>query len=677
MDNLIDMDDDSDRYTESDSELYFTDDFEDCEVTFDNFMEMEDENYSDLNNDEDIEIDVQKIYWQESFKQTLNFQIWKWALKNNITHAALSQLLKILIGFGHLSLPKDSRTLLRTPKKVRVINIGSGQLWYRGLEERLTQICMRKICPDILPLEIHIDGTPIYKSSKSECWPIQCSVKGVPMKAFFVTLHQGPSKPKSAEEYLRPFIAEIDRLSELGLSVSKDGTDKHFTVEIDKFIMDAPARQFLKRIVGHAGYSSCERCTEEGVYIFNNGEKKDRNKPKENLKPTNKNENCKCGCKCKGSNKEKASVKSGHVCLVGIDAPLRTNLSFRTKLDEDHHHDESPLEDLPIDMIHDFPLDYLHLILFGIVKKLLQHWMNGTRNFRTKFCERDIIEISEKLIQAGKTSPSEINRPNRSLKHLSDWKATEYRTFVLKTGPVVLRGHLSAEAYSHFLALHCATTICCSESLLIYLPVAKQLFREFNIRFGEIYGDENYTYSVHSIVHVTDDVDRYGVMDSYSAFPGESNLGHLKKLVRGGNKPLQQIVKRLQEKEIFEDLFGDLDEEENLKEGLHNNVLQLKDIKLDCSEKNRWILTKEKEIFKIEKISEHNKKIKLHGSVFPKKNQKNVYDFPIESSNFGIFKSKLEGKNATINLEDMNCKMYRIEMEHGESAFFPLFHFTQ
>lgn len=641
-------------------------------------MDCDFDSESDLDSNEDMENGFdEENYWQGAFKKTLNFLIWKWALKNNITHVAISELLKILVAFSHISLPKYSRTLLRTPKHVDITVMGSGQLWYRGLKERLTQICIRNNCSDVLPLVIHIDGIPIYKSSKSECWPIQCSVKGIAIKAFIVALHQGPSKPKSAKEFLRPLINELNELLENGLLVLKNGTKKLYTVAIDKFIMDAPARQFLKCIIGHAGYFSCERCSEEGYYIFQTGEWHDRNKPKETSKQAINGEKCECVCKSKVCNKKKGPEKSGHVCLVGSNAPLRTNSSFRTKVNEEHHHDTSPLEDLPIDMIRDIVLDYLHLILFGIVKKLLHHWIKGTRNFRTKFSDKDITYISEKLIAAGKTSPTEINRPNRSLRCLSDWKATEYRTFLLKTGPVVLKGHLPEDAYNHFLALHCAVTICCSEPLLIYLPVANKLFREFNHRFGEIYGEENYTNSFHSIIHVTDDVERFGVMDSYSAFPGESNLGHLKKLVRGGNKPLQQIVKRLKEIEIFEDLFGDLDAVDDRKEGLHKNILRLKDIRLDCSEKNRWILTQEKKIFKITGFSEQQNKIQINGSIFPSKNQKNVYEVPIQSSNLGIYKSKLEGRDATINLEDMYCKLYKIDIANGEAAFFPLLHFTQ
>lgn len=99
-------------------------------------------------------------------------------------------------------------------------------------------------------------------------------------------------------------------------------------------------------------------------------------------------------------------------------------------------------------MVRDIPLEYLHLILYGAMKRLLTLWTVGTAHF--KFSEADIIEISKKHVHAGATKPTEINRPNRSLNCLSFWKAAEFRTFLLKTGPVALRYHLTEEMYNHF-----------------------------------------------------------------------------------------------------------------------------------------------------------------------------------------------------------------------------------
>ncbi|KAG4075386.1 hypothetical protein HA402_007963, partial [Bradysia odoriphaga] len=534
--------------------------------------------------------------------KTLDFQLRKWAIKNNVSLVATSELLKILKKRGHPSLPMDARTLLKTPAKVNVVKMGSGQFWYGGLKTKLVDVC-KKNKSQSLELTLHIDGTPVYKSSKSEFWPIQCSVNGIEMKAFFVCLYK--------------------------------------------------ARSFLKSIISHSGYFSCERCEEKGEYL---------RKIKKNG-TTN------------GTNLERKR-NAGHVCLVGTNAPLRTDNSFRSRENEEHHNGVSPLEELPIDMIRDIPLEYLHLVLYGIMKRLLTMWMEGTKNF--KFSDSDISEISEKHIQANCTKPSEIVKSNRSLRCLSFWKAAEFRTFLLKTGPIALQGSLTGEMYNHFMALHCGVTICTSEKLNKFLPVARSLFRSFTERFGEIYGNEYATYSTHSLIHVVDDVERLGVLDNYSAFPGESNLGFLKNLVRGGHLPLQQVIKRLAERELCEKICQfEKEKEKGRMEGLHKNILRLKGLRLDSSEKNRWILTKKMEIFKIERMSENRTIIEIHGAALLKENQENLYDLPIKSKQLFTFKSKLVETPLSITLGDMFCKLYRIQIDNEKSAFLPLFHYTQ
>lgn len=53
-----------------------------------------------------------------------------WALKYNISKRAVSELLKILITLGMTWLPKDSRTLLSTPRHIHMTDLTNGKLWY-------------------------------------------------------------------------------------------------------------------------------------------------------------------------------------------------------------------------------------------------------------------------------------------------------------------------------------------------------------------------------------------------------------------------------------------------------------------------------------------------------------------------------------------------------------------
>lgn len=54
----------------------------------------------------------------------------RWATKYNISKRAVSDLLKILISLGMNWLPRDSRTLLSTPRHIEMTNLTNGKLWY-------------------------------------------------------------------------------------------------------------------------------------------------------------------------------------------------------------------------------------------------------------------------------------------------------------------------------------------------------------------------------------------------------------------------------------------------------------------------------------------------------------------------------------------------------------------
>lgn len=72
----------------------------------------------------------------ESQSNTTEFQnthvresLRRWALKFNISKRAVNDLLKILISFGMNSLPRDSRSLLTTPRSVEMKSLTKGKIW--------------------------------------------------------------------------------------------------------------------------------------------------------------------------------------------------------------------------------------------------------------------------------------------------------------------------------------------------------------------------------------------------------------------------------------------------------------------------------------------------------------------------------------------------------------------
>ena len=106
------------------------------------------------------------------------------------------------------------------------------------------------------------------------------------------------------------------------------------------------------------------------------------------------------------------------------------------------------LTNLNIDMIKSFPLDYMHLICLGVMKKLLISWVKGPLTARIGKSNCD--NLSAYLEYLSKFITIDFAKKSRSLRELMRWKATEFRLFLLYLGPVVLKTILRSKYYQHF-----------------------------------------------------------------------------------------------------------------------------------------------------------------------------------------------------------------------------------
>lgn len=76
---------------------------------------------------------------------------------------------------------------------------------------------------------------------------------------------------------------------------------------------------------------------------------------------------------------------------------------------------------------------------------------------------------------------------------------------------------------------------------------AKKLLNHFVHTFEILYGKQLISYNVHGLLHLPDDVLKFGSVDNFSCFDFENHLQKIKKLLRKGDRPLQQIGNRLHE----------------------------------------------------------------------------------------------------------------------------------
>lgn len=102
----------------------------------------------------------------------LNNKLRTWISRHNISQRAVNDLFSILIAFGLIGLPKDCRTLVRTPQNIIIRTIAGGQYWYNGIEHGI-RLSFSKIISDVvLQLNISIDGLPVFNNSATTFWPI-------------------------------------------------------------------------------------------------------------------------------------------------------------------------------------------------------------------------------------------------------------------------------------------------------------------------------------------------------------------------------------------------------------------------------------------------------------------------------------------------------------------------
>ncbi|KAA0722908.1 hypothetical protein E1301_Tti013665 [Triplophysa tibetana] len=139
-----------------------------------------------------------------------------WTVTHNQTHKSLNDLLKILREHGHSELPKDSRTLLCTPKVVECQAKCNGEYIYYGLETGIRRTLLQ--CPastDHIAVTINVDGVPLFRSSAAQFWPMLAKVEG--FEPFIVCLFSGTTKPVPLGDYIQDLAEEIKRLGETGI----------------------------------------------------------------------------------------------------------------------------------------------------------------------------------------------------------------------------------------------------------------------------------------------------------------------------------------------------------------------------------------------------------------------------------------------------------------------------
>lgn len=529
-----------------------------------------------------------------------------WAVRNQCTRATVNELLSLLNECGLSGLPKDRRGLVSTPRHVNAVDKCGGSYIYVGIEENLAKKYKNTTGGSIINLLVNFDGLPLFKSSGVQLWPILAMVEGS-RDPFLVGLFCGQEKPSSAEVFFEDFILNYRTLTRDGINLN----GIHFNVKFFCFTCDAPARQLAKGIKGHTGYYACERCKVKGEYIDH------------------------------------------RTVFLDTTQPSRTNEEFKNmKYLGKHQLVRSPFITTDIDCVRDFPLDYMHLVCLGVVRRIIMFWKGDFSYRPSRLSRGQQLRISDNLRGLRPFISSEFARRPRGLEEVKRWKATEFRLFVLYIGFIAVRDILDQERYEHFLTLVVALRIMTHKTDDFRnenISYAGNLMAYFVDHCERLYGNTFTVYNVHSLVHLHEDVTYFQKdIHAISCFPFENYLQKLKRYVRNSNNPLAQVIKRMQELDNF-------DQNEN-----HKDV----NVKISANARDSWFLTTKGDIAQINTVQQSS----LVCDIVSNRNVRPYFSRPCDSQLVGIHfvpHNKLKFKRNLLVKADLQWKVLSIPVEDG------------
>lgn len=480
--------------------------------------------------DSESEESVVNETFRKREKITFQNRIRALIIESKMTQANANALLNILNDQPSLPpLPKSSKTLLKTPrKKVHLRPVEPGKYLHIGIKTaivRQLKFIHDSLIPQELVADVFTDGGKVHESGFDQAWLIMLGFVNITKcKPVTTGIFLGKHKPFCCFAFFREFVEEYNSIKREG-GIEYNG--RKILLKLRCFLGDGPARAFMLNVKGHMSTEPCSKCKIRGRPIKAPPVKRKRNYDQTEHKDEKKRR-----------------------LLPPTTAAPRTSEDFiACKYMPAHQKGPSPLFELGIDPVKKCPYDYMHEVCLGIMERLLAIFRKGKYEPTAQLSTGDYKFVCDYLEELRSHCPTEFSRKPRTLEEESDFKATEYRTLLLYTGPVVFYNVLPQDQYRHFLVLHACIRVLVSnhrpDNLLEFVKGSIELWLKRSVK---LYGDVFMCSNAHGLTHLVEDVRHLGQpLDEFSAFKYENEMGWVRRMSRKNNQTLQQIANRLAE----------------------------------------------------------------------------------------------------------------------------------
>lgn len=412
--------------------------------------------------------------------------------------------------------------------------------------------------PEHLGVIINTDGISMFKSSRITIWPIYLQLANLPPLLRFrrdniVTcgLWVGQTKP-NMDTLLAPVLQKIDQLNALGMPFqTPQGAEVVVRILLLFGVFDLPAKAQVLSMIQFNGSYGCATCLHPGVW------------------------------------------HGAQVYPPGKSYPLRTEEGIYKAFREGHQSGKiiegikgiSPLKSY-VNLVDGVPSDYMHCVLEGVVKWLLKAW-TGQKFHDKPFSIRRFLDVLDQSLLKQRP-PHELTRPPRSIKlHLSYWKASEFRSWLLFYSLPLLLHILPPLYFHHFSLLVCSIHLLLqTRASVVQTHAAEEMLQDFCSFLPELYGVSSCTMNAHCLTHLPYFVRKWGPLWTHSAFSFESMNGTLTNMVHSTKKIAEQLSFSLDIKVSLQEIYSHLEAKDTQKLldylQYHTRSRSQKMLKLQC-----------------------------------------------------------------------------------------------
>lgn len=370
----------------------------------------------------------------------------------------------------------------------------------------------------VVNYNVSTDGAPLGHKTKRSIWPLSVILNDLPPKIRFenvllagIMIVKHEPTPKLMNLYLTTFVEQANALSEKGISVSMTfGSDQTtFTPTTLCFSTDSVARALIQWRVQYNGYFGCSYCYQKGTYI-----------------------------------------STMRYPFVNKNPELRTNESHMRDIKE-FHSSRSLIQSRGVkgnsilnsisnfDMIWGFPFDYMHTILLGVVKHIWELWIKTSIHLTAA----KIKNIDESLLKI--KPPHDVRKLPHVISDQSNYKAKDWKSWLLYYSIPICLDYIPKKYIHHYaLLVKCIYILLKTDITNSELNKCEEDLMIFVALFEVLYGKESMRFNVHMLLHAVQSVRKSGPLWATSAFPFESNIYFLKRLVNGPKGVEQQIANK-------------------------------------------------------------------------------------------------------------------------------------